>query len=345
MSTGQIVGGVVGAVASFFVPGASLLMYASIGSAIGGMLVPQKGPTINGPRLEDLTVQTSTYGAAIPRVYGNVKINGNILWLENNALKETVTKKKSGGKGGGGSTTTKNYTYSATFAVGICKGPIAGVKRIWVGPNLIYDAGSTDPATIEASNAAADGFSIYLGTDTQGPDARMQSTLGVENTPAWRGLAYIVFNDFQLEKYGNSLVGAQVKVEVMQLGATYDYPVTAQAMPATRAWIATAWNGSIYCSVAQSTNKCATSADGISWVEHDLPVSATWVDIASNGDVFVLIALSTGVVYVSDDGVTWASYSLPVRASAVRDQMGNRATAIRMKMGTKPLTLEQVVLS
>ena len=82
------------------------------------MLVPAKGPTINGPRLEDLTVQTSTYGAAIPRVYGNVKINGNILWLENNALKETVTKKKSGGKVVEAPPQTKNYTYSATFAVG-----------------------------------------------------------------------------------------------------------------------------------------------------------------------------------------------------------------------------------
>ena len=106
MSTGQIIGGVVGAVASFFVPGASMLVYASIGSAIGGALVPPKGPTLKGPRLEDLTVQTSTYGAVIPRAYGNVRINGNILWLENNALKETVTKKKSGGKGGGGSSTT-----------------------------------------------------------------------------------------------------------------------------------------------------------------------------------------------------------------------------------------------
>jgi hypothetical protein len=273
------------------------------------MLVPQKGPTINGPRLEDLTVQTSTYGAAIPRVYGNVKINGNILWLENNALKETVTKKKSGGKGGGGSTTTKNYTYSATFAVGICKGPIAGVKRIWVGPNLIYDAGSTDPATIEASNAAADGFSIYLGTDTQGPDARMQSTLGVENTPAWRGLAYIVFNDFQLEKYGNSLVGAQVKVEVMQLGATYDYPVTSRTMSNNRSWIATAWNGSFFCSVATGSNKCATSPDGITWTEHDLPITDDWQDIATNGDIFVIICPYS--VYTSEDCITWTLQSLP----------------------------------
>jgi len=331
-SAGQVVGGVVGAVAGFFLGGgpAGALYGAQIGMMAGGYLDQPKGPNVEGPRLSDLTVQTSTYGAVIPRAYGTVTVNGNVIWLENNAIKETVTKSKSGGKGGGSKSTSRTYTYSATFAVGLCKGPIAGVRRIWVGPDLIYDAGSVDSDTIAASNAAVDGFAIYLGDDTQAADPRIEATMGAGNVPAWRGLAYIVFYDLALARYANTLAGAQVRVEIMQLGATYDYPVTAQAMPATRAWIATAWNGSIYCSVAQSTNKCATSADGISWVEHDLPVSATWVDIASNGDVFVLIALSTGVVYVSDDGVTWASYSLP--ASGVYSQVvwgGDKFLAVR----------------
>jgi hypothetical protein len=52
---------------------------------------------------------------------------------KNNRLKETVTKKKSGGKGGGSKTTTRTYTYSATFAVGLCQGPIVGVRASgWV---------------------------------------------------------------------------------------------------------------------------------------------------------------------------------------------------------------------
>jgi hypothetical protein len=332
-SAGQVVGGVVGAVVGFFASGfnpTGALYGAQIGMMAGGYLDPPKGPTIEGPRLNDLTVQTSTYGAVIPRAYGTVTVNGNIIWLENNALKETVTKSKSGGKGGGSKSTSRTYTYSATFAVGLCKGPIAGVRRIWIGPDMIYDAGSSDPDTIAASNAAVDGFAIYLGDDTQAADPRIEATMGAGTTPAWRGLAYIVFYDLALARYANTLAGAQVRVEIMQLGATYDYPVTAQAMPATRSWIATAWNGSIYCSVAQSSNKCATSADGISWVEHDLPVSATWVDIASNGDVFVLIALHAAVVYVSDDGVTWASYSLP--ASGVYAQVvwgGDKFLAVR----------------
>ena len=330
-SGGQVVGGIVGAVAGFFLGGPSGALYgAQIGMMAGGYLDPPKGPNVEGPRINDLTTQTSTYGAVIPRAYGTIALNGNVIWIENNAIKETVTKQKTGGKGGGGSSTSRTYTYSATFAVGLCKGPIAGVRRIWIGADLIYDAGSSDPDTIAASNAAAEGFAIYLGDDTQAADPRIEATMGAGNVPAWRGLAYIVFYDLALARYANTLAGAQVRVEIMQLGATYDYPVTAQAMPATRAWRATAWNGSIYCSVAQSTNKCATSADGITWVEHDLPVSDMWIDIASNGDVFVLIALSTSVVYVSNDGITWSSHALP--ASGVYSQViwgGDKFLAVR----------------
>ncbi len=70
-STGQIVGGVVGAVAGFFA-GGNVFLGAQIGMAIGGALDPPKGPTTTGPRLDDLTVQTSSYGQTIPRVYGPV---------------------------------------------------------------------------------------------------------------------------------------------------------------------------------------------------------------------------------------------------------------------------------
>ena len=97
MSTvGQAVLGLVGGVAGFFLAG-SLGVGAQAGLMLGGYLFPPKGPTVNGPRLSDLSVQTSTYGAVIPRVYGAVTVNGNVFWLENNQIKETVTKKKTGG--------------------------------------------------------------------------------------------------------------------------------------------------------------------------------------------------------------------------------------------------------
>lgn len=218
MSSG-LLGGALGAVAGFFIGGPKGALYGySIGSSLGSYIDPPKGPHIEGPRLSDLTVQTSTYGAVIPRGYGTFPVTGNVFWLENNALREvaTTTSSSGGGKGGGGSESTQTtYAYYATFAVGLCEGPIAGVRRIWMGADLIYDAASNDVASLVASNAAAAGFTVHLGTDSQLADTRMQATLGVANTPAYRGLAYIVFNDLALARYGNSLAGAQVRVELV----------------------------------------------------------------------------------------------------------------------------------
>jgi hypothetical protein len=313
-SGGQVVGGLVGAVAGFFLGGGTpsgALYGAQIGMTLGGYLDPPKGPTVNGPRLNDLSVQTSTYGAVIPRVYGTVTVNGNVFWLENNRLKETVTKKKSGGKGGGGKTTTRTYTYSATFAVGLCQGPIVGVRRIWIDPDLIYDAGSSDPDTLAASNAAASGFQLYLGTDTQAPDARMQATLGVANTPAWRGLAYLVFYDLALERYANSLAGAQVRVEVVQLGSVGGPEnIAMYALPSLNSHHGPVWDGSKWVGIIllhTTGDRLVTSTDMTSWTVSDPFPIAYWDRVWRTIEFFngVYVALSDGAVATSYDLVTW----------------------------------------
>lgn len=247
MSTGQIVGGVVGAVIGAFFE--NPFLGAQLGMMAGGYLDPPKGPTVNGPRLNDLTVQTSTYGAFIPRIYGTDSLYGNVFWLEGNKIKEVITKKKTGGKGGS-KTTTKTPAYFATFAVGLADrpaAPITGVRRIWIKGDLFYDAGSNDPATIMSSNEAAATFKIYLGSNTQEPDPRIQSDVGVDNAPAYRGLAYIVFYDLPLANYANSLMGAQVKVEVVTDGDIHDMDVMT--------------------SIGENTGLCSNLVfDGFKWV-------------------------------------------------------------------------------
>jgi hypothetical protein len=309
-SGGQVVGGLVGAVAGFFLGGGTpsgALYGAQIGMTLGGYLDPPKGPTVNGPRLNDLSVQTSTYGAVIPRVYGTVTVNGNVFWLENNRLKETVTKKKSGGKGGGGKTTTRTYTYSATFAVGLCQGPIVGVRRIWIGPDLIYDAGSSDPDTLAASNAAASGFQLYFGTDTQAPDARMQATLGVANTPAWRGLAYIVFYDLALERYANSLAGAQVRVEAVAAGHFDVVSGNDEAFLSTTPssyFTNPDWDAAgAQWYIIRSSGGVLTSPDGGVWTERANIGNKTWRYVTKANGLF--FASGKTALATSADLITW----------------------------------------
>lgn len=261
MSTNSLIGGLIGGVAGFFIGGpAGAMVGAGIGMGLGAALTPMPGMSQQGPRLSDLKVQTSTYGAAIPRVYGTVGITGNVIWLEGNKLKEVVTRRKvkAGGKGGSKKTTVTTYTYYATLAIGLCEGPIAGVRRIWAGPKLIYDAASDDLETIIASNQNAAGFSIYLGSADQQPDSRIQADRGVANTPAYRGLAYVVIRDFLLTEYGNAIPA--FKVEVIKLaitqglrtislvdsGVTYRYSGIAGAVPGVGRPYITAGNGSSF---------------------------------------------------------------------------------------------------
>lgn len=215
-SVGQWVGTVVGAVIGFYTGGTSYVaLGAAVGGAVGAAVDPPKGPNIVGPRLSDLGVQTASYGSTIPRLYGTCAVYGTVVWIENNQLRETKSTTKSGGKGGGGGGKTTTYSYSATLAIVLCQGPIAGVRRIWAGSKLIYDAGDSSATGLIASSAAISGITIYNGDDTQMPNDRMQMTLGAGNVSAWRGIAYAVIEDFQLAEYGNSLLGCPFKFEVM----------------------------------------------------------------------------------------------------------------------------------
>jgi hypothetical protein len=322
-SVGQAIGGGVGAIAGFFIAGPTGAKYgAQIGIMLGGLIDPPKGPDIKGPRLDDLSVQTSTYGAIIPRTYGTTTVFGNIFWLENNQIKEVAKKKKSGGKGGQKSTTT-TYSYYATFALGLCEGPIVAIRRIWIGSKLLYDAGTTDQGAMRVSNQTSTLFTLYTGTNTQTADPRMQATLGATNVPGYRGLAYLVFNDFPLAEYGNTLMGAQIKVEVVGSGSISSYNIASRLMPTAingaQNWNDVAWTGHTLIAVRDPsglyTDIVATSPDGITWTVRNVPgaqSAAGIYEVESNGAITLLAhGASTNYFWATKDGITFAYSWLP----------------------------------
>jgi hypothetical protein len=187
-----------------------------VGSLIGSVLFREKLPTVEGPRLTDLKVQSSAYGNLIPIVYGTVRIAGNIIWAP--PLIETRHEENVGGKGGPEQTQV-TYTYAAHFSVSLCEGPILGVRKVWADGKLIYNAGETaDAETLAASNRAAKGFRVYRGTEDQLPDPLIEAYEGAGNVPAYRGQAYVVFENFQLADYGNRI--PNITCEVVASGST-----------------------------------------------------------------------------------------------------------------------------
>ncbi|WP_113155959.1 phage tail protein [Nitratireductor sp. OM-1] len=58
-----------------------------------------------------------------------------------------------------------------------------------------------------------DAMNIYLGSDTQIPNAKMEEYLGLGNVPAYRGVAYFVLHNLQLEDFGNGIPQFTVEVQ------------------------------------------------------------------------------------------------------------------------------------
>lgn len=206
---GMFVGGVVGATIGWFASGGTPMgaMYGwAIGSGIGSMLFP---PEYQGPRLEDLKAQASQYGWPIPVTYGQNRFTGCVIWQP--PLIEVATEEDA--KGGPSVT---SFSYYAHAAVLVCKGPVAGIRRIWANKRLVYDASSTNPGSI-ADKLSASAIRIYTGDETQSPDPLIVAAEG--DSPAYRGWCYVVVENFALsEHYGNRL--PQFEFEVIETGLT-----------------------------------------------------------------------------------------------------------------------------
>ena len=108
--------------------------------------------SVEGPRLTSLPALGSSEGAPIPRVFGRARIGGEIIWatryeevvsVSQSTSTSATRTSSSGGKGSRTAasatsvTTTTRYSYFANFAVGLCEGPIALVRRVGADGKLL----------------------------------------------------------------------------------------------------------------------------------------------------------------------------------------------------------------
>ena len=204
---GEIVFSALGeALGSRVAPAAYQALGSQIGRAAGsyiGRAVDQRlfGTTqrYEGARLTDLHLQGSSEGASIPALYGRVRIAGQVIWAAR--FKEnTETTSVGGGKGGGARAKVTDYTYSLSFAVGLCEGEIAQIGRVW--------------ANGEPLDLSQFAWRLHRGREDQAVDPLIETIEGAEAAPAYRGLAYIVFEDLPLADFGNVI--PQLSFEVMR---------------------------------------------------------------------------------------------------------------------------------
>ena len=169
-----------------------------------------------GSKLSSLDPPSSEYGRSIPKIYGTSRVNGNLIWARN--LREQKNEESSGGKGFGSTTTTTTYSYFGTFAILLCEGEVE-LGKVWVGGKLIYNPSARESQTQAANGRLNQYITFYNGSDSQQPNSTIQAKEDVENTPAFRGKAYLVFDDLPLEDFGNVIppVSAEIRSEITRL--------------------------------------------------------------------------------------------------------------------------------
>ncbi|MGC4410365.1 hypothetical protein D4A92_13705 [Rhizobium rosettiformans] len=150
---------------------------------------------VNGARLSSARISGASEGTVIPRLYGTARLGGTLIWATR-FEEETVTE-RTGGKSSGGTRTT-TYRYYANLALGLCEGPIAGVRRVWA------DGRELDTTEVE--------MRVYRGTENQPADPLIAAKQGAGNAPAYRGLAYAVFERLPLDDFGNRIPLIQFEV-------------------------------------------------------------------------------------------------------------------------------------
>jgi hypothetical protein len=245
-----------------------------------------------------------------------------VIWLGD--IVEHADTEEVGGKGAPQQENT-TFSYTQSIAIGLCKGPRSGIRRIWENGKLVYDGrvqqtGESDSdysARLSAAIEYASGVTVYPGDESQLPDPTIELKEGVGNVPAFRGLMYIVYTDRAL------------KDDQGQRHPSFKFEI---GEPDVSSLVALA--SSVF---GRATGKYVmTSSDGgTSWTMRSTP-SSSWIALASSPLLYKIIAVSTGgdVMQSVDGGVTWTVAGSGIGSSNIVDVVWADSLALFVAIST-----------
>lgn len=158
---------------------------------MAGLFSSSKTPTSQQATIaHGLRIQSSVAGKALPIVYGQNRIPGNLMWAGGFASWQVAMQTGSGGKGGlsggggkGGGGATQTF-YSTSVAIGLCEGPGISVGKVW-GNSSVF------------ATPAAAGFTIFDGSYSQDEWGYVLSNFPTQ-ARKYRGIAYAAQQNLQL---------------------------------------------------------------------------------------------------------------------------------------------------
>ncbi len=160
---------------------------ATLGSMLDQRLLGGGAAPVDVGRVENFRIQASREGASIPRLFGQMRIAGQVIWSSN--FQENVS--TSGGGKGPPKPKTRSFSYSISLAIALCEGEVARIGRVWADGKQLSLSDTT--------------WRLYPGSETQLPDATIAASLPEGEAPAYRGTAYVVLEDLDLSPFGNRI--------------------------------------------------------------------------------------------------------------------------------------------
>jgi hypothetical protein len=305
----SIAGGIVGAILALPTGGVSVGLGFSLGSMVGGVIgslaFPGKGQHVYGARLNDMQVSSSAAGTPIPRLWGAMRLGGQIIWSSGIQEEKTTTKQSAKG---GPSVTQTTYAYYCSFAAAFCEG-VGIITRMWGDSKLIYDSTGTGQLAANFNVVPT----LYTGSETQLADPLISSVEGPNNTPAYRGIVYAVFDKFPLANFGNRLPNIRAEITA---SATSAYPTTRQTWPDATYYPIHAFTDlqgrtAFYCAGTASSPAASQLIQRVDLSSGQIMASGILPQVTSafDGTQHCIIEnLGTGgAVTVDNDGYIWIS--------------------------------------
>lgn len=160
---------------------------ATLGRVIDARLLGTGSAAVETGKVDRFRLTNASEGDAIVQVYGRMRLGGQVIWASQFQESKTIT--GGGGKGAPSQPQTTRYSYSVSLAIALCEGEVAAVPRIWA-----------DGEEVALSDL---NMRLYYGTPDQAVDPVIAAIEGSDQVPAYRGTAYVVFEDLALERFGN----------------------------------------------------------------------------------------------------------------------------------------------
>ena len=200
---------------------------ATLGRVIDQRLLGSGSDPVERGRIDRFRITQAGEGAPVAQLFGRMRLGGQVIW--STQFVERATTSGGGGKGAPPQPKTTTYSYSVSLALALCEGEIRRVGRVWV------DGVELDLTTVS--------MRVYRGTGDQMPDPLIEAVEGAGQVPAYRGIAYVVFEDLDLTPFGNRVpqfafeVTRAARPEREMLPAAADLVRAVALMPGTGEYV------------------------------------------------------------------------------------------------------------